>query len=69
MIISYEFVGNIEIINLLIVNGVSIDHQNSDLKTALHLAVEQGESFSIQKHQNIFKSQVVTAIKGNFSFK
>lgn len=44
MEILCEFSGNDDVVNLLIMNGININHKNSDLKTGLHIAAEQGDS-------------------------
>lgn len=45
MIILCGFLGNEEIVNLLIMNGIDVNHKNSDLKTSVHLSAERGDSF------------------------
>lgn len=51
MEIFCEFSGNIAIVNSLMMNGININHKNSDLKTGLHIAAEQGDSLmKLQKN-------------------
>lgn len=52
-----DFLDNEEIVGLLIVNGININHKNSDLKSALHTAVERGDSSykTINKMSKLYK--------------
>lgn len=47
IIIYAWFAGSKEIVSVLIMNGTDINHQNSDLKTALHLAIEVSGNIEI----------------------